>query len=454
MAQRSAGAPPALRGRRSAPIATSFTIVGKCFVAAKLGPGGITEAQIEANKRNGATPHGPFAAVFRMLAMTPLQRWLLSAQVILQLLRAGQPGAALKYVLSPISSPIRGALIARPLRALKLARWVPGALGAGLLGYAVAAATPSGLVDVLRHAALALAGLFLLALSTALVLLPGPIWRSYVATWCRFALRGLVLCLLLGVTTALAPRASLTGALLVALTLWIGGTGLIEHLIDCLLWRRRHRVAGSSAALGADRDELTEQQQSAVCVHEAGHLMLFGLLTRIPEDAFAMVDRKPIFEFAGFVTPMRDINPIDMSPGLLRWEGMVALAGAAAEQLVVGHYTEGATADLDAAEKALRRLAALDYAQPYFRVPANVGEEAHNAAALAALRVELFDDALRYLAANRAQLDRVTAHLAAHSAMDCLEFAPIWTDAVTPSGFKRINPPSHIACLPPTESYQ
>lgn len=287
-----------------------------------------------------------------------------------------------------------------------------------------------------------------MALSTALVVLPGPLWRDYFDSWRRYALRALALSLLLGLTTALAPRANLVGALVVALALWAGSAGPLEHLVDCLLWRRRHRVAGSSAALGMDRGELTEQQQFAVCVHEAGHLMLFGLLARLPEDAFAMVDRKPMFEFAGFVTPMRDIDPVDMSSALLRWQGMVALAGAAAEQLVVGHYTEGATADLDMAEKTLRRLATLDYAQPYFRVPASAGEEAHNATALARIRIELFDDALRYLAANRAQLDRVTAHLAAHSAMDCLEFAPIWTDAVTPSGFTRIDPPAHIACLP------
>jgi hypothetical protein len=380
--------------------------------------------------------------------LTRLPRLVLSVKVAALLLRDGQPRAALRYALSPIVHPIRMALITHPMLIVKLLRWVPGACGAVLLGYVIMVSAAATLVDMLLRAAIALLGLAMLALSTALVLLPALLWREYIVAWRMYGLRALALALLLVVTTILTPPASLAGALLVVLIFWVGVSGLLEHLISCLLWRVRHRVAGSTATLRSDRQGLTKQQQHIVCVHEAGHLMMFGLLERLPEDAFAMVDTNPKFEFAGFVTPLQDLESIDMSPALLRWHGMVALAGAAAEQLVIGHYTEGATADLDMAEKTLRRLAALDHAQPFFRVPRSAGEDALNAATLAALKVELFDDATRYLAANRAQLDRVAARLAAHSAIDCLEFAPIWVDAVTPTGFARINPPAHIACLP------
>lgn len=376
-----------------------------------------------------------------------LRGMMLSVKVLSHLLREGQVRAALMYALSPITRPISTTLATSPMRTLRLARWVPGAVGAALLGYATVTFAASSLPEMLLHAAGAVGGLALLAMSTALVLLDAPLWREYVATWRRYAVRALALALLLGMTTALAPRGSLASALLVALVVWLGTAAWLEHLVECLLWRRRHRVAGSTTTLVLDRHALTEEQLHSVCVHEAGHLMLFGLLARLPEDAFAMVDTKPRFDFAGFVTPMRDIEPIDMSPGLLRWQVMVALAGAAAEQLVIGRYTEGATADFNMAEKTLRRLGALDHAQPYFRTPAGAGEDAVNASTLAALRVELFDAALRYLTENRALLERVAAHLAAHGSMDCEEFAPIWGEAATPPGFARVNPPRHIACL-------
>lgn len=380
--------------------------------------------------------------------MTHLERLVLSVKVVARLLRIGQPRAALRYVLRPIVCPLRTTLITRPMGTLKLLRYVPGVVGAALLCHSITVSAASTLADIVLHAASALLGLVLLALSTALVLLPGLLWREYIGTWRVYGLRTLAFVSLLAVTAVLTPPAKLASALLVALTLWIGASGLVEHLIGCLLWQRRHRVAGSGATLGPDRQGLTRQQQHAVCTHEAGHLMMFGLLKRLPEDAFAMVDANPRFEFAGFVTPLQDIDLVDMSPALLRWHGMVALAGAAAEQLVVGHYSEGASADLDVSEKILRRLAALDYAQPFFRRAKSAGENALNAATVAALRVELFDNATRYLAANHVQLDRVAAHLAAHGSIDCLEFAPIWADSVTPPGFARIDPPAHIACLP------
>lgn len=271
-------------------------------------------------------------------------------------------------------------------------------------------------------------------------------WRSTAGAWWRYFLRALALAALLVAGVLVAPAGQPALGMAAALVVWLGCAGVLEYLIDCLLWQRRHRTG--HLVFRPDRLVLSDDEIQMVCIHEAGHLMLYGLLNRLPEDAFAMVDTQVTFEFGGFVSALSDITPADMTGDLLAWSAMMAFGGAAAEQVVLGRSpAESAGADFDIAERLLRRLAAIDPAQVFMRKPATPDEEAINARAIAALRAELFARAVRYLEANRAGMVQVAAHLRQHHSMDCEQFAPVWAGTVTPPGYERLDPPARVACL-------
>lgn len=255
--------------------------------------------------------------------------------------------------------------------------------------------------------------------------MPTPkVWAAYFRTWRWLCARALVLAALLALTRLLAPPERRGDSIAVALAAWLCCNGMVEHLVESLLWQRRHRAGSSS--LWVDSLPLTDDELRAVYIHQGGHLVMYGLMARLPEDAFALVDARPAFDFAGFVTAMNDIAPVDMSVELLRWNALVAFAGAAAEQVLLGRHTEGALADFGMADASVRRRAVVDHTSLYCRVPVNEGEERINAETRKALRVELFDAARVYLNANRTVLIAVADHLQQHHSMDCIEFEPLW----------------------------
>lgn len=333
-----------------------------------------------------------------------------------------------------------------PLRTLELARLIPGAIGIAVLCVTLMARGHNTVFDYWIVGTGVVLAVALVALSIALSMLTPKVWLAYFRTWRWLFARTLVLTALVALTLLLAAPGQEAIAIVVLLVIWLCCNGMVEQLVESLLWQRRHRAGSSS--LGIDRHSLTDSELRAVCIHEGGHLVMYGLMSRLPEDAFAMVDARPAFNFAGFVTAMNDVSTTEMSLELLRWNAQVAFAGAAAEQLLLGRHTEGALADFGMVDASVRRLAAIDYSSLYCREPVTEGEERINADVLKALRVNLFDEARSYLEANRELLLAVADHLQEHHSMDCEQFEPLWKTAVTPSGFTKIDPPERIACLP------
>lgn len=379
---------------------------------------------------------------------SPLKLYVLT---VWALLRDGLPWTALRFMTAKLWRPAWMAMSRYPLRTLELARLIPGAAGIALLCYVLVAKRDGTAFGYWAVGAGVVVATALVALSMALSMLTPKVWYAYFRTWRWLCARTLVLAALLALALLLAPPGRSGDTVAAVLAVWLCCNGMVEHLVESLLWQRRHRAGSSS--LGIDRLTLTDDELRAVCIHEGGHLVMYGLMTRLPEDAFAMVDARPAFDFAGFVTAMNDVATIDMSVGLLRWNALVAFAGAAAEQVLLGRHTEGALADFGMADASVRRLAAIDHASRYCRMPVTEGEERTNAETLRALRVELFDEARRYLEANRALLIAVADHLQRHHSMDCEEFEPLWKKAVTPPGFTKIDPPGRIACLPLSDGH-
>lgn len=306
--------------------------------------------------------------------------------------------------------------------------------------------TSVGSAALVARLAVGTVGVALLALAAGIVLLRPTIWRSTARTWLRHFIRALALAALVGVASWLAPAGQAVPGLVIALVLWLGCANVVEFLIDCVLWQRRHRTG--HLELPPDRHALSDDEIQLVSIHEAGHMMVYGLFTRLPEDAFAMIDIDVKFEFGGFVSALRDVIASDMTVDLLAWSAMMSFGGAAAEQIMLGRSpAESAGSDFDMGERLLRRMVSVDPGQLYLRQPQTPEETAINTQTITALRIDLFARTVRYLEANRPGLMRVAAHLREHHSMDCEQFKSIWATVVVPPDCKRLDPPARVACL-------
>jgi hypothetical protein len=381
--------------------------------------------------------------------MSILARLRLRTQVAFRIWKEDGAVLLLRIVVRALLRPVNILVRTRPLAVLRLSWIAPTLMAVSSLAIAVAldARQPAGMAA--RFAA-AIVGVALLVLAAGLALLNQGIWRSAARIWWRYLLRAIVLAAVVLIAGLIAPAQGFGTTLGFAIAAWLACSDLIEYLIDCLLWQKKHRSGPGAAPI--DRLRLTDEQLRIVAVHEAGHLLMYGFLTRLPEDAFAMVDADPRYDFAGYVSAMRDISTVEMSTQLLAWHATLLYGGAAAEQVVYGRFSEGASADFDTAEQYLRRQVAIDPDLNYVRTAIIAEEHEANLRTIVALRVKLFSRAEQYIRANQQALLQVADHLAVKHSMDCEEFLSIWEQLHVPAGFERVATPSTVACLSTTST--
>ncbi|PFH08800.1 peptidase M41-like protein [Collimonas sp. PA-H2] len=231
----------------------------------------------------------------------------------------------------------------------------------------------------------------------------------------------------------------------VCLVLWFVFSGILEYLVDSLQWQKRRRL--KRLDIGSDRYHLNDEEYWRVCVHEAGHLLLYGQLNAVPEDAIAVVDREPKYGFGGFVTPIHSLDPIDATTDILLWQTTMSYAGAAAERLVFGSHCEGASQDYEMADNFIVRLARLSPNTQYFTKTENPTQEAANIMAICRLRSECQQRADEYLTLNRMQLIFIAEQLRDKECVTCEEFSPVWRTLLLPAEWKRLTVPARIPCL-------
>jgi hypothetical protein len=233
-------------------------------------------------------------------------------------------------------------------------------------------------------------------------------------------------------------------AIAVCAILWFTLYGLVERFAEALIWQKKRRL--KRLTFGADKHVLTAEELWRVAVHEAGHLLLYGELERLPEDAMGVVDKELKYAFGGFVLPVHMENALEATSDMLRWQATLAYAGGAAERLIFGANTEGAASDHQQADKFIARLASVLHID-YFPTPANPSEEQANVAAVCLLREACRNHAEAVLKANMAQLLQLAEILKASECVDSEQFYPIWQTLLLPEGWKKIAVPSRVPCL-------
>lgn len=295
--------------------------------------------------------------------------------------------------------------------------------------------------------AAALACALWLAIGTlGAMLLPGPIVLPLAGLWRYVGVRALMFFVPAGATVWwLAGKPEQQGwAIAVCAILWFTLYGLIERFAEALIWQKNRRL--KRLALGADKHILNAEEIWRVAVHEAGHLLLYGELERLPEDAMGVIDKDPKYAFGGFVLPVHLENALEATSDMLCWEATLAYAGGTAERLVFGANSEGAACDHEQADKFIARLASVLHID-YFPAPANPSEEQANIAAICRLREHCRNRAEVFLKVNMAQLLQIAEMLKVSESVNSEQFYPIWKTLNLPEGWKKIPVPARVPCL-------
>lgn len=170
-------------------------------------------------------------------------------------------------------------------------------------------------------------------------------------------------------------------------------------------------------------------------------------MSKLPEDAIAIVDRSPIYGFGGFVTALKETDADGANTALLEWEIMTFYAGAAAEKVVFGVHSEGAQEDYMHADKCVRRLGAISPDLNYFPAPSNPSEESANTETILSIRKDLIVRSEYYLRANLTALHQIAEFLKEHECMDCEQFVPIWQRLLVPDQWTLLDTPGRVPCL-------
>jgi hypothetical protein len=233
-------------------------------------------------------------------------------------------------------------------------------------------------------------------------------------------------------------------AIAVCAILWFTLYGLVERFAEALIWQKKRRL--KRLTFGADKHVLTPEEIWRVAVHEAGHLLLYGELERLPEDTMGVVDKEPKYAFGGFVLPVHMENALEATSDMLRWQATLAYAGGTAERLIFGANTEGAASDHEQADKFIARLASVLHTD-YFPTPVNPSEEQANIAAVCRLRESCRNRAEAFLKANMAQLLQIAEMLKAAECVDSEQFYPIWQTLLLPEEWRKVPVAARVPCL-------
>jgi hypothetical protein len=359
--------------------------------------------------------------------------------------RGNLPGLLLHYY-RHARNGLRNWIAAHPLLLARVLRFIPLLAAVGIAW----AVFHHGSLDtpghVLSTAAALACALWLAIGSLGAVFLAGQLVLPLAGLWRYVGIRASMFFIPAGATvwwfSGQPDRQA--WAIAVCAMIWFTLYGLLERFADALSWQKKRRLR--RLVFGADKHVLTDEELWRVAVHEAGHLLLYGELERLPEDAMGVVDKEPQYAFGGFVVPIQMENAMEATSDMLRWQATLSYAGGSAERLIFGANTEGAAKDHEQADQFITRLAAVLHVD-YFPTPVNPSEEQANIAAVCRLRKECRDRAAVFLEVNRAQLLRVAEMLKVEECVDSEQFYPIWLTLNLPDGWRKIAVPSRIPCL-------
>ncbi len=164
------------------------------------------------------------------------------------------------------------------------------------------------------------------------------------------------------------------------------------------------------------RGPLTKEQRCATAVHEAGHLLPFAMLARLPRNLTAHINDPPGTRFSGHVT--HDPYEAEATRDFLRWRMLMMLAGNVAGEVVLGINDDGGTTDYATWMAIARSYLAAGFEGPYFNNATDDAEVAINRAGLLDLRDQQKRDLADFVRANVQLLAEISAELQREGMLD------------------------------------
>jgi len=159
------------------------------------------------------------------------------------------------------------------------------------------------------------------------------------------------------------------------------------------------------------KTKVTETELKLITQHEAGHMMMFSLLTELPPQLSARIGGKDRGRSLGCIEHSIAVDKIN-SKSTLHFEMLVLLAGIAAEK-IVGHHGLGGDGDMAQWYTAARKYLSLGD-NGYIPVTENELEVQHNSTILTALKEEHLALLSSFIERNRTQFDSISKELGEH----------------------------------------
>lgn len=239
----------------------------------------------------------------------------------------------------------------------------------------------------------------------------------------------------------------------------VGATVLVVVLVavaalfvePLLVFARFVLVARTATNIG-EVPTLTSEVRRRAAFHEAGHALCFGMGTRIPEDATAMLDPHVYGMFAGMVSMTMPRDPMLITRELLEWHMLAKLAGRAAEEVMVGQASAGAAGDMCGFQTVATMYLDAGFGGGWCAEPKDDADRRLNQAALDGLASEYLEQAKRLVSANRERVEALSRQLLVHQYLDCEDIRALLKGFVVPDGFERLVWPPAIPVLPTSDA--
>lgn len=188
-------------------------------------------------------------------------------------------------------------------------------------------------------------------------------------------------------------------------------------------------------------------QYRGVCIHEAGHAVMYALGDRVPEDAIAYIDFDTISPALGQVS-LPTVSEGDISMALLEWKLFTLLAGMTTEIIRTGTHGMGVSGDLEGWDELVGPYLLLRSDVVYFASPSNALEIESNKREVTALKKHMLAVLTQFMRANWHVVERIADCLEEVDCLDHQQLAELISDVVRTGGLPTPVWPEHLGGTP------
>lgn len=193
-----------------------------------------------------------------------------------------------------------------------------------------------------------------------------------------------------------------------------------------LVARDAEGLLAGRQAIALPKRRRSEKDIYRTAVHEAGHLMLYADLPKLPAtlSVNVMGELGHQDEYRGFVRHSDEHVPEVLTQEYLRWLMLMNLAGSEGEYAILGDRADGAVGDHQMWLKAAAFYLSAGFGEVFYVDPIGEAQQAHNRAVLNTLKAQHLSELVARFAINKAVVAELALAIAVKKVMTREEIAP------------------------------